>query len=448
MIPGDKWDSIKNSRERRVTAGTLMYLARKGGWPGFGPDIDKFPVATTGEGEMLIDYALVQGKGRYGGFKISNTAQVQKLLSKDPEFPWRIAWDDFRMARIIGGRDGRRVEEFQDHHYVDIQTWLDEHSWEPVATQKLREIVNNVAKRHRVNTAQAWLENLTWDGIDRFPYLAGAMGAESNPYYLAIIRYMMTAHAERVLVPGCQADAIIVLISEAQGLRKSSAIQALAPNIGGVDTYQNISIETLLSDDRSARALKGCLIANMDEMRDFGKREAAEIKSAITKRKESYTPKYLESREEYGRSCLFYATNNHVEFLDDETGSRRYHPIVIGGRIDDAWIAENRDQLWAQGAAEYRASGQAWREAETLAPEQHKSHAISDPWDDAIQGYIESLPTEFFTSAEVLSHAINMPLDRQTQAMKNRVGAILKRLGYKSATRRIGGKVSRSYSKV
>lgn len=405
--------------------------------------VDDFPVAVGDGGELMPDYERVTGKGRWAGYKVSNTVQLKRLMGRDPEFPWRIAWDDFQMARIISKGDG--FEVFQDHHYVDIQEWLDIHRWEPVVQQKLREVANNVAKHNRVNTAQAWLNSLKWDGVDRYPGLVKAFGAGENAYYLAVMRYMMTAHAQRILEPGCQADAIVVLISEAQGMRKSSAIQALAPKIGNIDTYQNISIETLLSDDRSARALKGCLIANMDEMRDFLKREQAEIKSAITKRKESYTPKYMEAREEYGRSCLFYATNNHLEFLNDETGSRRYHPIDIDGAIDDKWIAENRDQLWAQGAADFRANGQAWEEAERLAPEAHKKHVVEDLWDAAVASYLQTSVDEYFTASEILTHSIGVPLERQNAAAKQRVGRILSRMGYASKAYWVNGKSVRCY---
>lgn len=406
--------------------------------------VDDFPVAVSSDGgELLPEYERVTGKGRWSGYKVSNTVQLKRLMSRDPEFPWKIAWDDFQMSRIISCGDG--FELFQDHHYVDLQEWLDIHRWEPVKTNTLREVANNVAKHNRVNTAQAWINSLKWDGVDRYPGLVKAFGAGDNPYYLAVMRYMMTAGAQRILEPGCQADAIVVLISEAQGMRKSSAIQALAPKIGNIDTYQNISIETLLSDDRSARALKGCLIANLDEMRDFLKREQAEIKSAITKRKESYTPKYMEAREEYGRSCLFYATNNHLQFLNDETGSRRYHPIDIEGAIDDKWIAANRDQLWAQGAADYRANGQAWEEAEKLAPEAHKKHVVEDLWDSAIIDYLENPLDEYFTATDILTHSIGVPLERQNDSAKKRVGRILSRLGYKSKVCHVNGKTGRYY---
>ena len=443
-IADAKWSSVRGESGRRVTVRTLMKLASENGWGGIEADVEAFPVAVGSVGgEMLVDYERVTGKGRWSGYKVSNTVQLKRLMSRDPEFPWKIAWDDFQMSRIISCGDG--FEVFQDHHYVDFQEWLDIHRWEPVKTNTLREVANNVAKHNRVNTAQAWINGLKWDGVDRYPGLVKAFGAGDNPYYLAVMRYMMTAGAQRILEPGCQADAIVVLISEAQGMRKSSAIQALAPKIGNIDTYQNISIETLLSDDRSARALKGCLIANLDEMRDFLKKEQAEIKSAITKRKESYTPKYMEAREEYGRSCLFYATNNHLEFLNDETGSRRYHPIDIENAIDDKWIAENRDQLWAQGAADYRANGQAWEEAEKLAPEAHKKHVVEDLWDAAVVAYLDTSPEEYFTATDILTHSIGVPLERQNESAKKRVGRILSRLGYKSKPHWVNGKTGRYY---
>jgi predicted P-loop ATPase len=307
--------------------------------------------------------------------------------------------------------------------------WFDEQRWEPVTTRTLREIVNNVSSHKRTNIAVEWASGRVWDGHDRYHEALEHAGMAVNDYSMAVMRYWWSAHGGRVVSPGHQCDSIIVLQGD-QGIGKSRLIQSLAPDIRDVCTYRDITIDQLLIDDKSARALKGCLIANMDEMRNFSRREAPEVKAALSKRRESYVPKYLESRQEFGRQCLIYATNNEMEFLDDSSGNRRYYVLVCSGSIDVDWFESNREQLWAQGIADFHARGVAWKQVSALAPEHIIKHEVYDEWTDLVSDYLDTVVTDCVEMTLILEQACKVPVDKHNQIFYKRVGKILKKLGW------------------
>ncbi|MBW1796542.1 MAG: PriCT-2 domain-containing protein [Deltaproteobacteria bacterium] len=429
-----KWDSIRSDKGSMITVRSLMKFASDAGWEGFDVDVSVFPDA-----EVLVHYKRVPGKGRFGGYKMTTLEQVKLCMADDAEFPYIVVWDEFITDVMIADRDDVNFRRMTDNDYSHMRCWFDRNQWEPVNTQMIRDAVGVVAEGRTVNSAMSWADNLQWDGVDRYDHLLKSMGAPITDYYKAIIRYQWTSQAARLLEPGYQADAIVVFVSEQQGTGKTQLINGLAPIIAGVDTYKNIQIDDILDSDRAARVLRGCLIANMDEMRNFTKREQAGIKAALSRMKEGWTPKYKERFTEFGRTCLIYATNNQFEFMDDETGDRRYHPIVVGS-VDLKWIKENRDQLWAQGIDDFKANGQAWKEALELAPDATKDHRTTDIWEDVVVDYLDTCIGNVTTS-EILSNAINMDISRQHRGEQNRVGKILRKHGWKNKPVRENGKV-------
>lgn len=437
-----KWNSIGKSNSQRVTAKTLMMYAKQGGWDGPEAVVSAFPsievLTSDSKTEILKEYKRVPTKGRYLGYVISNIEQLMKCTLRDPDFPWIIFYDEFTQEIMLTHRKTLKIERLQDHHYINMREWFDVNKWEPVQTGTVREIVNATAYKRSVNVAKTWAKNQIWDGVDRYSDLLVNMGIEVTDYTKSVVKYWMSAHGARVLDPGHQCDSIIVLISHIQGIGKSKMLYTFSPKIEGINTYRDISVEQLLSDDKCARALRGCLTANLDEMRNFSKRESAEIKAAISRRYESYIPKYMEKRNEFGRQCVITATNNEVEYLNDATGNRRYYSLICT-RINIGWIEENRDQLWAQGIYSFLTGGLEWQRAEQLAVNNLSMHEIEDVWEDVVQDYLKMSFCKFVTCSEILSNAINMPIHAQNQSSKNRIGRILRHMGANKIQIKIDG---------
>ena len=66
------------------------------------------------------------------------------------------------------------------------------------------------------------------------------------------------------------------------------------------------------------------------------------------------------------RSTVFVGSTNAAEFLNDSTGSSRFHVIEVG-QIDLGGLSGIREQLWAQGATLYKQSVSHWLNADDTA---------------------------------------------------------------------------------
>lgn len=430
-----KFKSFKRTSGRVAAGGTLMHLASKAGWDGWPVSIADFPAE-------IVDYRLVTTKGRYKGFKVSDPEQLHRCAMADPSFPFDVVFDDFTQDVLLLDRSTGEWERLRDHHYYAIRIWFSSNKWEPVSTVEVRELVKYLANQRSINIATQWAEQLVWDGIDRMDQLLVAMGCTVDDYHRAATRYWWSAHGGRVMEPGCKADAIVVMQSTSQGVGKTSAIEELAPRIGPFSTYRDVLMDHLLNEDKSARSMRGALCANLDELRSVAKREAAEIKAALSKRTESYIPKFVENRSEFGRQAVIYATSNEVDFLDDHTGNRRYHVFAVGN-IDLKWIRENRDQLWAQGVAMWRLNGVEWQLADQLGETVREEFSVEtqDPWTDKIEDWLATADAFHggYRTASILSLGVGMPTEKHESRHSRRVGKIMRELGYEHVKTKLGG---------
>jgi predicted P-loop ATPase len=82
---------------------------------------------------------------------------------------------------------------------------------------------------------------------------------------------------------------------------------------------------------------------------------------------------------------VFVGTTNDDEYLQDQTGNRRFWPIRIGW-IDIEAFRRDRDQLFAE-AAMGEATGESLVLPEQLWPDAaalQDSRVVSDPWADRL----------------------------------------------------------------
>jgi len=440
------WLDQKGETANPITERTIFAKAREHGWQDVA-SADDFedltPVVLEGEQvDLLLPSFERDGKGRIEAV----LGNVRSALLRPDVCGMDIRYDTFRDEIVYADIDSPdKWLAFKDHHAVELRLTLERLGFKPVGRELIRDVVDYISQMQPVDSAQVWLEGLTWDGVSRVEgFYERYFSAAPGPYTTAVSRYIWTAMAGRVMVPGVKADMVPILTGE-QGQRKSSGIEAMAP----FDTFREMNFHQ--NEDARARLMRGCLMVELGELSGLKTKAIEEIKAWTARRKEDWVPKYKEFSTTLLRRCAFQGTTNEGQFLDDPTGERRWLPVA-SGVVDVEGIARDRDQLWAEGRVLFEDGGVAWREAETLAKGIHEDYRVTDTWEDAIEKWLETpdldgtLPGgEGFKTHDVLTQALYYREHAIKRADETRVAKVLRALGFCQKVQKEGDKSVRRW---
>lgn len=313
---------------------------------------------------------------------------------------------------------------WRNEDYLRTRVELERRGFEPMGRELLRDAVALVGKENAFDSAADWVRGLVWDGVSRVEsFLETQFAAAPSAYSRAVSTYLWTALAGRALVPGVKADMVVILHSSQQGKRKSSAIEALAPVPEAFTT-----LDLAERDAELSRRLRGCLVAELVELRGLGARDHEAVNAWVTQRADRWTPKYEEIAITVPRRFLMIGSTNRDDFLSDATGNRRWLPVTVQWGEAER-IARDRDQLWAEGAYLFEQGGVAWADAERLAQDEHETFEMEEIGFDAVRKFVTET-SEKITLEGVLQNALGY--DPRTVGRQNqvRVANILRRLGF------------------
>ncbi len=346
----------------------------------------------------------------------------------------RVGFDEFQNCIVIEEPAG--IRPIRDNDYLKFRERLENLGSKPVSPEIMRSAIALAADERRLDTAIAWAERLEWDGVARIDTaMSTYFGAEDTPYSRAVGAYLFTALAGRVLEPGCQADMALVLTG-AQGLRKTTAVAAICPK-----PEWFLEADLGKGDDDLSRLLRGKIVVELSELRGLHGRNTESARAFLSRRCEAWVAKYQESPTTFLRRCIFIGTTNDSEFLDDAHGERRWLPVRVT-KADVEAIERDRDQLWAEGVARFRAHGVAWAEAERLAKAEHAAFKLEDSWQGLIAAWIDARRQANnlwpFRLADVMSQALDIPKGQQDRHKQLRAARALRALGCERRHARTG----------
>jgi predicted P-loop ATPase len=332
----------------------------------------------------------------------TNVRNAALTLAEDSLFKGLLAYDEMRRCAVTlrevpnqeNPCEPGRVDDFA---ITGIQCCLQR--WYPkLGVQIATQAIDDVAMRRRFHPLRNWLDSLVWDGEPRLNMLLPAyFGAtdtdpsddsKPSPYLTMIGPMFLLSMVARIYRPGCQCDYMLCLEGD-QGTLKSSACRVLAGE------YFSDNLPKLHNGDRVriATHLRGHWLIEVAEMASLDRAEASDLKEFLSQTCEVFTPKFGRTEVVEPRMTVFVGTTNSSAYLRDSSGARRFWPVKTGF-IDLAALARDRDQLFAEAVARFKAGEPFWPspedEARYFRPEQNQRFQSDEAWENVVRAYLDS----------------------------------------------------------
>ena len=238
-----------------------------------------------------------------------------------------------------------------------IRLYLEE-NYDLTSEKKIIDAADLAAHQNSYHPVRDYLNSLAWDGTERIRYcLHHFLGAEADVYTFQALRLFLLGAIHRAFHPGCKFEVMLCLVG-GQGAGKSTFFRLLA----GKDEWFSDDLRKL-DDENVYRKLQGHWIIEMSEMiATANAKSIEEIKSFLSRQKETYKIPYETHPADRKRQCVFGGSSNTLDFLPlDRTGNRRFVPVMVYPEraevhilADEQASREYINQMWAEAMEIYR----------------------------------------------------------------------------------------------
>ena len=314
--------------------------------------------------------------------------------------------------------------------------------WEPTNDRTVAKLVTTIAKRfsysvHRgeaplkygrenwnlnfsallkdreVDPFLLWLEALPqWDRTERIDkYLIEFFSTDDNDITKWISQFLLLGSIQRAYEPGSKLDEMPVLWG-AQGIGKSALLRAILPP--EEDSWFCDSLKLTSDSKTRAETLQGRVIVEVSEMTGARQADLENLKTFISQQDDGTVRlAYRRDPETMLRRCILAGTSNNEFMLpNDPTGLRRFVPIKLNDpkHATEPYIAEQREQLWAEALIRYRKGERAGLPFE-LRAEASKVAARHRSTDEIVEDKVKALPETLRTGASLQEITEHMGYD-------------------------------------
>lgn len=281
---------------------------------------------------QMLDYKIeYDNDGNEKSRKLQQTVRnFEIIMDNDNRFAGKIKFDEFSRQEYLMGEiqwESENCDRAWGSHddaalYSIIQT-----DYGVKNRNDYFDAIKNVSMRNRFHPVRDILDSLEWDGSERIrSLLPGYLGVEDTEYSYQVMRLWMLGAVARVYEPGCKFDYTMIFTGP-QGLGKSTFLKMMALN----DAWFNDSLDSLDSD-KAAQSLMGSWIVELAELKSLARTAGGveSVKRFLTAVQDKYRVPYERRADIFLRQCVFAGTTNKSDFLQDETGNRRFLIIQTG----------------------------------------------------------------------------------------------------------------------
>ncbi|TPR47532.1 hypothetical protein DY125_05345 [Apilactobacillus micheneri] len=283
---------------------------------------------------MLIkvdDYEIQQNRNKIplkcyaNGVPKPNFATNFKLIcSYDNNLKNLIKYNEFSNAVFI--KKGNKWVRWDDTDSGKIRVYVEnKYNFTANNNGTMYQGIEQYALEHSYNPVKDMINKEQWDGVNRVDTLfIDYLGAEDNSYNRMVARKFMVGAIARVFHPGCKFDLMPILLGS-QGLGKSGLIDRLASGY-----FENHLSRLGGSNKDDTMKLQDSWLVEIAELEAFNKSNSDSAKAFITSQEDKYRKPYGAAPSTYYRHNVFIGTTNKAQFLNDQTGNRRYLPVECG----------------------------------------------------------------------------------------------------------------------
>lgn len=290
------------------------------------------PDSNIAEVLQMLDNKIEYDKdGNEKGRKLQQTVRnFEIIMDNDTRFAGKIKFDEFSRQEYLMGEipwESETCDRAWGSHddaalYSIIQT-----DYELKNRNDYFDAIKNVSMRNKFHPVRDILDSLEFDGEEHIrSLLPDYLGVEDTEYSYQVMRLWMLGAVARVYEPGCKFDYTMIFTGP-QGLGKSTFLKMMALN----DAWFNDSLDSLDSD-KAAQSLMGSWIVELAELKSLARTAGGveSVKRFLTAVQDKYRVPYERRADIFLRQCVFAGTTNKSDFLQDETGNRRFLIIQTG----------------------------------------------------------------------------------------------------------------------
>jgi len=317
------------------------------------------------------------------------------------------------------------VDMFQIQRYIEKQYGISN-------DKTISKAVHIVASEKSYHPIRELLEALTWDGKNRIANLLPRfLGTDDNDYTREVMRLLMLAAIHRIYEPGCKFEIMVCLVG-GQGAGKSTFFRFLAIK----DDWFSDDLKRM-DDENVYSKMQGHWIIEMSEMlATVNAKSIEDIKSFLSRQKETYRIPYQTYAEDRPRQCVFVGTSNNLDFLPlDRTGNRRFAPILVHPeRVEKHILADEEEsreyilQAWAEAMVVYRNCPHTLKlsgEMEGYLKEMQKQFMPEDTKVGIIQAWLDECGEEYVCSQMIFQKALRHEYEEPKQWEIKEINSIM-----------------------
>ena len=183
--------------------------------------------------------------------------------------------------------------------------------------------------------------------------------------------------------------------------------------------------------------LYGHWIIEMAEMlATANARSIEEIKSFLSRQKDTYKVPYEKYPKDRPRQCVFAGTSNTMDFLPlDRSGNRRFLPVLVNAEkaethilADEAASRAYIQQVWAEAMTIYQSGNYSLvlpPELEEIARSAQREFMPEDSKAGLIQKFLDSYKGDYVCSLMLYREALGNGLSEPKQQELREIGSIM-----------------------